>query len=187
MGLTRLLASLVHGGVEWLNSNLGILATGIAGAAYILWWIRRSDGASERSAIVGPRSVTDRQRESLALALSKCAPQPILLVSFADPEACNFATDLQVALANATLDRSRPWIPYTSTHDDARSVTGVRVELSVNANETEKAAAKILSRWLQAENFSRDGMRRMSEHVTWRFMPNDPRIPIAIKVTVGTR
>jgi hypothetical protein len=171
----------------WWNSRPVVISFGALSLVYLIWRLRRSVGAEERRSVTLPRTVTDKERASLSVAISKCEPQWVLIVTFLDDEACSFQEQLHMNIWNVSLALSKKWSPRFATDESSRTVTGVRVEVSADATKDEKSSAKAIHRWLHVEGFSDEGLRKMPDRSTCIFRQTNETVTFPIKITVGTR
>jgi hypothetical protein len=180
MGLTRMIASFFQGGTDWFNSKIGIIAVGAVSAAYLVWYLRHSASAHDRRVLATPRRFARERAVALGAALAKFPPQRLILVSFEGNEDGNFVVDMEIGLGTAQ------WHALRASHEEARAITGMRVEVSASATQEQKDAARALVEWFRAEKFIIDGPMENPERFSMTMLGRKLD-DVVLKLIIGTR
>jgi hypothetical protein len=179
MGLTRWAAMHFDLVKAWLNGPSGITTVGVLSLAYLVFWLRRSVAKDDRRGIVAPRRLSSEKADGMKAALSSLESQRIVLVTYEGTPDTAFFQDLEIGIGNAG------WTTYRATHDEARSVTGLRVEVADLSTREEKEAARALVRWLEREGYEIAGPIAVSGPFSVTIVGE--RVEMALKLIVGTR
>ena len=186
MGAFSLVTLFGRAGTTWFEQNVWwifvlslFIALGVTAYAHRAQ-LRDAAVQARILAMATPRHLWDDRHSSLVAALAGFPPQRLVLLSFEGIEDKDLVSEVTRALGNAG------WHALRAVHDEARGITGMRVEVSASASKEEKDAAHALVAWLRAEKFAIDGPVENPERFSMTMLGR-PLDDMALKLTIGTR